>query len=432
MHLRAIALACSLLLGCDRPADAGAANTTGTKSVDAKTADAKTADPRSQGGQIDDAKTGDATTGNAKAEDTKTTGTPVSAVADAEVKPTPPSPEMRAKYRTHLAEGRKLAKASKWTEAIAQFDAALAQIPGDDRALGELSWAAFSAGDLARAREAGEAAVRVTTTPKVKGAALYNLGRALEAAGDTAGARAAYEESIAVRPNGVVRKRLDSLGAPPPPEPHACAAPRLETELCACVTKLVDAEAFEQASGSCAVSKLDLDGLALVRHLTSDVGEETVLLASRSAGGWGIVMELGTVYNPGMSGISEEWSVLSVEERTVGGRQVIEIETQNSRADSDMGLDEFETETTTTGTWCVRVGETLDCPVQLTLRHVYDRERMGDLEDLDPEMRSMATKGLPIHEEFRVDVELGEDGFLRPEVMEGKPDGESVAPVRLW
>jgi tetratricopeptide (TPR) repeat protein len=427
MHLRVLRLACSLLFACDRSADSGAAKTAEAKTIDAKPTDAKLADAKASDTRPTDAKIDGKTEAKTEAKtDAKTDD------AAAPAKPTPPSPEVRAKYRGHLAEGRRLAKAGQWKEAIVEFDAALAAIPGDDRALGELSWAAFSAGDLARAREAGEAAVRVTTTPKVKGASLYNLGRALEASGDTEGAREAYRASLAARPNDVVRKRLETLGAPPPATPHACAAPRLETELCVCATKLVDAEYAETAANTCEVSKLDLDGFAMVRHQTSDVGEETVLLAARSTGGWGIVTELGTVYNPGMFGITEEWSVSAIQERTVGGRQVIEIETKNARGDTDMGLSETETETTVTVTWCVRDGEALSCPVQRTARHEYDRERDTDLGELDEEMRSMATPGLPIHEEVEVSLELGEDGVIRATRVEGKPDAQMLASERLW
>src|SRR5262245_57201138 len=60
--------------------------------------------------------------------------------APAPAKPAPPtiSKEARATYRKQLAAGRKLAKATKWPEAIAAFEAALAAVPGDDRALSEL------------------------------------------------------------------------------------------------------------------------------------------------------------------------------------------------------------------------------------------------------------------------------------------------------
>jgi len=57
------------------------------------------------------------------------------------------TPEELREYRQKLEAGRKLARAKKWGEAVTAFEAALAVVPMDSRALSELGWAAFQAGD---------------------------------------------------------------------------------------------------------------------------------------------------------------------------------------------------------------------------------------------------------------------------------------------
>ena len=88
----------------------------------------------------------------------------------------------------------------------------------DDRALAELSFAAMSAGEQDLARKAGRQAVLTATEPKIRAAALYNLGR-VEEPGDPAKAAALYRASLALRPNAanawwLEATRLRALGLP--------------------------------------------------------------------------------------------------------------------------------------------------------------------------------------------------------------------------
>ncbi len=141
------------------------------------------------------------------------------------VRPAPIAPEKRREYAARLRAGRTHAKAKRWGEAVAEFEAALVAIPMDDRALSELGWAAFQAGDHVKAEKANADSVRVSSQPELKAASLYNLGRVAEARGDRDRAAALYADSLVLRPNKTVVKRLVALGKPAPrPDPFSPVA----------------------------------------------------------------------------------------------------------------------------------------------------------------------------------------------------------------
>lgn len=150
----------------------------------------------------------------------------VATATDAAPPTPPPAPtyaETRA-YHKALARGRALARRGKHAAAVGAFDAALAIIPGDARALSELSWAAFKAGALDRADDAARRSVAATGDVNLKAASLYNLGRVMEARGDARGAGAAYLRSYRLRPHAVVARRLEALGIAIPPNKREHAA----------------------------------------------------------------------------------------------------------------------------------------------------------------------------------------------------------------
>jgi tetratricopeptide (TPR) repeat protein len=109
-----------------------------------------------------------------------------------------------------LRRGRALMARGRHAEAVAVLDAALARTPDDPLVLNELGVALREVGDLARAetvcRDAAKAA-----EPRVRAAALYNLGRVLERRRDTAAAIAAYRDSLQLRHTRSVRERLIAL-----------------------------------------------------------------------------------------------------------------------------------------------------------------------------------------------------------------------------
>jgi tetratricopeptide (TPR) repeat protein len=113
-----------------------------------------------------------------------------------------------------LERGRALAKQGDYKRAIEAFNLALEQQRDDPLVLGEVGWAAFLAGDFSLARRATREALRHQTDAKARGALLYNLGRIAEALKRTEEAIAAYQRSLAVRPDSEpVRMRLDKLTA---------------------------------------------------------------------------------------------------------------------------------------------------------------------------------------------------------------------------
>jgi tetratricopeptide (TPR) repeat protein len=106
-----------------------------------------------------------------------------------------------------MADGVRLMAARDFAAAATAFEAALAAKPDDARALAELSWAQFSAGDFAAAEETAVKASSATSDRPVLAMALYNQGRALEALDRPTEAQEAYTSSLALRDNREVRSR---------------------------------------------------------------------------------------------------------------------------------------------------------------------------------------------------------------------------------
>jgi len=114
-------------------------------------------------------------------------------------------------------EGRRLMKAKKSKEAIAAFREAIAAQYDSAIAYSELSWAAFTSGDLSTAKEAASKSIGFgDDLPIVQAMSYYNLGRAKEEEGDRPGAIDAYQASFRLRQHPAVRKRLEALSAEVP------------------------------------------------------------------------------------------------------------------------------------------------------------------------------------------------------------------------
>jgi|GEM_PF-2873015 len=336
---------------------------------------------------------------------------------------------MRADYQRQLALGRKAAKAAKWPEAIAALDAALVAIPGNDVALSELSFAAMSAGDAVTARRAGRQAVLVATEPKIKAAALYNLGR-VEETDRPALAIALYDQSLALRPSAIVDKRRADLATrvsyTPPPLP--CSTPMPAAALCSCVNKTTELEVAAQA---CTLTETDLADFQYARYATSSVGEEEVLLVGKSDAGWSVVARVDGIYNPGAFGIYEDWSWTSADEERFGTRSIARFVTDKSRSDSDPGVNESESESTTQLIVCVRdnAGGPPTCPIAVPTAYRYDRDVLiDDAEDGTIEH----TAGLPIVRETKVSVTIGADGIAKVRAVAGRPDAALLGDKKVW
>ncbi len=353
---------------------------------------------------------------------------------DAPTKPALPTltKDARAEYAKHLEEGRRLAKAGEWAKAIVELEAALAVIPGDDRALGELSWAAFSSGDHAKARTHARAAVLAATSPKVKGAALYNLGRAEEALGELAAAKTAYEQSVTLRPNTVVQKRLDELGkrVPASADPLPCTKPIDSAKVCEC---LLATRPPDEAPLECELKPTGVEWFSFARYATSGLGEENVMLVARGPEGWSVVAQLDYVYNPGAFGIYEEWELASANERTIAGHTIVELTSHKSRSDSDMGIDESESEVTDTLVVCLRGDATTppSCPLRVMTSYEYERDRMGMAEEGEVE-KELQTPGLPIRATKKIAVTIGDDGIAKLRAETGSVEPELLGDRKLW
>ena len=352
----------------------------------------------------------------------------------AKPKAAPVTRAARAEYKAKLSAGRKLAKAAKWPEAIAAFEAALVAIPGDERALGELSFAAMSAGDHAKDRAAGRQAVLTTTDAKLKAAALYNLGRVEEQAAAPAKAAALYRESLALRPNKTVEQRLAGLGTAitDAPTPLACATPMPADKLCDCLLATV-AENFEpDDERACSVDPSGVDGWQTVTFATSGMNESEVAVVAQIGTGWAVVGYLAAIYNPGMFGISEEWTLDAAKQEPLGDRTIVRFESTHTRTDSDMGIDEIESVTSKYLMVCVRDPKTgaASCPLDVTTEATYERDRLGlDDEEL-ADVKDLRTPGLPIRSETTLTVTLLPAGVAQVRAVRGRPDG--IGDVKLW
>jgi tetratricopeptide (TPR) repeat protein len=118
----------------------------------------------------------------------------------------------RASFKEALAAGRKAVKAKDYKTAITQFESALKVVPSSSSVLGELGWAYFLDGQLDKAEEKTNDAIRISVRAKQLGALHYNLGRVHEAAGKKDEARSEYTESLSYRNNDTVQKRVAGLG----------------------------------------------------------------------------------------------------------------------------------------------------------------------------------------------------------------------------
>lgn len=342
--------------------------------------------------------------------------------AAATAKPPTITPEQRAAYRRHLAAGRELARDAKWRDAAAEFDKALEAVPMDGRALSELGWASFQAGDFERARDANRKSVLASGDAAVKAASLYNLGRVAEATKDPDTAARHYRESLKLRANQTVRERLAKLGKPPVEDWRIdqsqipCAGPMSLDALCACLEK-ARADQYQGGEFSC---ERDIDpgadyGIVTTRH---GFGDEYVQLVGKLRGGWSVAAELEYAYNPGAFGIFEEiGDDLLVEPRDVGGRRVLWIEVMKFRTDRDLGVNEEESVESTKLTVCLAAPKTgVRCVFQAPIAERYERDKT----DFDEDKGVQHTKGLPIKRAGKLSATLSESGVLTLTLAEGQ------------
>jgi len=364
---------------------------------------------------------------------------PTDAAAGKKVKPIDPA--KRAEYQKRLKAGRALAGDKKWRDAASEFAAALEAIPMDGRALSELGWAAFQAGDFDRAREANRKSVLASSDSSVKAASLYNLGRVAEATGDGDTAGRHYRESLKLRDNETVRQRLAKVGAPAfedwrvDRENLPCRKPMPIKALCSCIKKARAAD-YQGGDFSCEPDVDDPDASAYgVLVTTHGFGDIYLQLIGRSGAGWSVAAELEYAYNPGAFGIFEELADdLLVDEREVGGTKVLWIEAVKFRTDRDMGLNEEESVESTKLTVCKIDAKTgVTCIFQAPIAETYTRDR--HLLDDEAEAGVVHTKGLPIKRSGQLAAKLSDSGVLSVTLESGQKTSwlaPYIGEHKLW
>ncbi|MFT3765375.1 MAG: tetratricopeptide repeat protein [Minicystis sp.] len=246
----------------------------------------------------------------------------------------------RAKFLKPLEEGRKKARAKDFQGALVLFDQALAVAPDDARVLAEVGWAALNTGELDRADKANRRALALTKQPALRAQILYNAGRVAEAKKDTEAARKAYAESLALRDNAEVKRRLEGLGGPPE-QSLPCPGGAVSMEkLCACLFAGNDAPMMpEDGKKYCekqAQPALGDARLSIVSYGAEMLGERVHLLVAYEDGTLSPVAELGRDYEPGAFGIHNEARVVGAETRTFGRHRVLVVKSEQRNADQNM------------------------------------------------------------------------------------------------
>jgi len=112
---------------------------------------------------------------------------------------------------TLVAKDRKLTTAKHFAGAIAAFDAAIAKDPGAASAYSGRGYAKLRAHDATAKADFQKALELETKDVGCQAAVWFNLGLIAEGDKDLAGAKAAYEKSSALKPNGAVNKALERV-----------------------------------------------------------------------------------------------------------------------------------------------------------------------------------------------------------------------------
>lgn len=370
--------------------------------------------------------------------------------ASSKPNPTPPpaDPDALAKarklYLARLNEGRRLTKAGQHSEAIATYLQALEVDPSDVALLGELGWASFKGGDLPGARHATTHGLRFARTDEQRGMLTYNLGRVAEAEGDPTRAAELYRESLTLRDNATVRKRLEALHAPPPAPPPprgmevlAEGLPSLEAVCAAIIAAqceewkvFVGDECGCDATGFSAASP---EGWAGTLVMNAGIAEEVWFPVIETSKGWAVMGHLVDSYNPGAFGVYGETSIVAneiVPDLLGPGQPGWHVSFRKDRVDRDMGVNEIEDEYWVGHTFCVRQGDRAHCTQPVISDHGYSRE----VEFPDQDEPGTTHDGLPTASRYSDELTWA-DGTLTvtpgerkgmTEVDEGGTPGRSL------
>lgn len=352
------------------------------------------------------------------------------------VTPAQPSKAVRRDFRGRMQQGRALEKNGNWAEAMAEFEAALALWPNNTRALSELGWVAFKAGQLDRSIEASRASVLDETDPRVAGASLYNLGRALEAKQQAVRALSAYRESLARRPNQTVLDRYLKLGGRLDPwatAPACGAAPTPATALCECFRQRNADPDEPEHETSCEIGQ-EVGGLLSYTvqrvHTGRDRGGFTTFVGRRTSAG----IQLAGGIGDGVIGPKnwESVELAGVQQRTVGARTVRELAVSHTVADEEFMT--FVGETVTQArVFVVEQGDILRSTEPFAMESTWTMKIGGEHLD-DPETAEWFVKEFggkpPVTWTYRMKVELSADGQVVVGALAGIKKYRAV--YQLW
>ncbi|HTR54647.1 MAG TPA: tetratricopeptide repeat protein [Kofleriaceae bacterium] len=328
----------------------------------------------------------------------------------------PPTSQMLKDYRKHLNAGLAAERAKKWAAAVTELDAAAAVLDGDQRALAELGWSAMNAGDFAKARRADADAVRVAIDPKVKAAALYNLGQIEERTGDKDAALKSYLASLQLRPNKTVADAITRLGASPAAEPPFC---KPDQAACDCVLAAAFGDYDKASPPKCETrTPPKIAGAAFQAYWVEQGPWSGLYLLDEHNGLVGIIgggLDRMRVY--------EEISLDKAEVRTVSGHLVLWLQTRDKANETIIGSDDSmsnDDDTTVDVTLCV-LGDAKTptrCPLRdVPIEHSHQREH-----DAKPAVA-------------KVELAIGDDGTATVKLVSGASDpglDPLVGPHKLW
>jgi hypothetical protein len=343
-----------------------------------------------------------------------------SGIAATRLKPPPPTKEQRYEYRKHVKKGHERQKTKEWALAVTEFEAALVELPGDQRALTELGWSAMNAGDFVKARKADQEAILVAVDKNVEAMGLYNLGLVRQKTGDNDGARKSFTQSLALRANKTVEQALASLGAAAGEQAAACDP----AKPCPCV---IDA-AFGSLVGD--------DPTCAPSEVASPVPGFRVYRASQTLHGWDADVMIdehgqvvGVIGDDQFHGRHDDSTKLDKAEiKTIAGHRVLWLETTDTEQTTlvDDGDDEamgFDTSETTTVTLCV-LGDA-KTPTTCPLRDVPLVERFDHAPPKGKDELTETTAALAI----------ADDGTATVKLVKGASDprlDHVVGPHKLW
>lgn len=339
---------------------------------------------------------------------------------------------------------RALCEQTRWGEAVAAFEEAAESAPGDARILSELGWAAFRAGDHAKARGVLEGALGRARDPAVKASILYNLGRVDEAAGKPAAAARRYRASLALRTSDAAAARLWGVESrPDEPLPIAgadraerCVQPRRLDELCACVAASVNGDEDDE-DRTCELR----DEVPAPAHRVLFVrvrGMEYLFLVHARGGAWSLAGELADLWSPGAWGRHGQLEEVTATRETWGGRDLLRVLVRSNAHDEDLGVGEVSSEQTERETLCVldAPDEASRCVLSVPIRTWTERMKLSDADALGTEERERPrrrTEGLPIRWQRTLRVDVKKDGVAQVVLVEGpEPQDVTLGLHRLW